>query len=605
MLLVLLAGCSSLPRTNGLLECDTDKFKNQADVDLFNAAKVGDVQNLKAALSDKANMNSADRLGQTALMWAGWNGHEEIIKELVRHNDALMASKKKKGEPLKYNAPSQEKYNALFCVVMSNSFRKDAALSCMKLLLEKEPRLLFMTDQYNETCLHKAVRSRNEEYLKFFLERLKKEKKEKMVKMIEQKNTFSETPLILAVKLQQLDMVNQLVKLSDINVRDAYEKSLPVIAFDGGKGNYNVYLAVMQERLRRIIEEEKQKPENSVKGRTHSREDAELFEALNAVNSMRTSAYITPYYIVYNKIRDGALSPEELDDKFFHEAEDKFFSLLTKNSLTQDDIRSVKEQLYAMPALMQLRQYDKRLDMQKTALQLCIENGNIDLFNTIFKELKMNRVPAVASGCGNYLIYAILKNRPDIIKMLLEHRASGKVCPQELMASYHTFSPDLSAFKTGNPVVQFLRTDKLRNNESLLRSILSYYKTEFSGNPNYAGQIFEVALECGDEKLVDLITQYEGFYRIEKVFGGRPLQFELFEKGYYKTLKSFIEQGNLKFKWKDTKNGGVDFKTVLEKQIENPADEKDKESAQEILDLLYEKGLDRESRILGGLNNFW
>lgn len=596
MLLVLLAGCSSLPRTNGLLECDTDKFKNQADVDLFNAAKVGDVQNLKAALSDKADLNAADRLGQTALMWAGWNGHEEIIKELVRHNDALMASKKKKGEPLKYNAPSQEKYNALFCVVMSNSFRKDAALSCMKLLLEKEPRLLFMTDQYNETCLHKAVRSGNEEYLKFFLERLKKEKKEKMVKMIEQKNTFSETPLILAVKLQQLDMVNQLVKLSDINVRDAYEKSLPVIAFDGGKGNYNVYLAIMQERLHRIIEKEKQASESASKTRIELREDAELFEAMNAVNSMRTAAYITPFYVVYNKFRDGALNPEELDDSFFHEAEKKFFSILTKNSLTQADISSVKEQLYGMPALMQSRQYDERLDMQKTALQLCIENGNIDLFNTIFKELKMNRVPAVASGCGNYLIYAILKNRPDIIKMLLEHRASGKVCPQELMASYHTFSPDLSEFKTGNPVVQFLRTDSLRSNRDLLENILSYYKTEFSSNPNYAGQIFEAALECGDEKLISRLTKYEGFYCIEKVFGGRPLQFELFERKYFDTLKLFIEHGNLKFHWKDTKDSGITFRKLLEDHENDPR-------AKEILDLLYEKGIFTENQFIDELLN--
>lgn len=601
LLLALLVGCSSLPRTKGLLECDTDKFQKQADVNLFNAAKVGDIQNLKEALSDKVNVNAADRLEQTALMWAGWNGHEEIIRELVRHNDALLASKKKKSEPLKYNATSKEKYNALFCLVMSNSFRKTAAIECMELLLEKEPQLLFMTDQYNETCLHKAVRSGNEEYLTFFLDILNKEKKEKMTKMIEQKNTFSETPLILAVKLQQLDMVKQLVELSDINVRDDYKKSLPVIAFDGGKGNYNVYLTVMQERLRRIIEEEKQNPENSVKGRTYLREDAELLRALGAVNGIHTAADLTPYYLVYNKIRDGALTPEELDDNFFREAEDKFFSIFEKNSLTQDDIHSVKEQLYAMPALMQSRLYDKSQDMKKPALQLCIESGNADLFAAVFKELKMNRVPPVASGCGNYLIYAILKNQPDIIKMLLDYNASGRACPQELMASYHTFSSDLSAFKTGNPVVQFLRTDSLRNNETLLRLILSYYKTEFSSNPNYAGQIFEAALNRkNDEKLVRFLIQYEGFYCIEKVFGGRPLQFELFEKGYFETLKLFIEHGNLKFDWKDTKNGRDDFETFLEKRIENKQDEK---PAQEILKLLHDKGLDRESRILGGLHN--
>ena len=93
---------------------------------------------------------------------------------------------------------------------------------------------------------------------------------------------------------------------------------------------------------------------------------------------------------------------------------------------------------------------------------------------------------------------------------------------------------------------------------------------------------------------------YEGFYCIEKVFGGRPLQFELFEKGYFETLRSFIEHGNLKFDWKDTKNGRDDFETFLEKRIENKQDEK---PAQEILKLLHNKGLDRESRILGGLRN--
>lgn len=584
MLLVLLAGCSSIPRTNGLLECDTDKFQKKADVSLFNAAKAGDIQNLREALSDKANMNAADRLGQTALMWACWNGHEEIIQELVRYNDSLFAEKKKRREPLKYSALSKEKYNALFCLVMSTSLRKNAALSCMELLLEKEPQLLFMSDQYNETCLHKAVRSGNEEYLTFFLDRLKKEKKEKMAKMIEQKNSFSETPLILAVKLQQLDMVHKLVELSDMSVRDAYGKSLPVIAFDGGQGNYNVYLAVMKERLRRIVEEEKQASEHTEKARTQLREDAELFEALNAANNMSTAAYITPFYVVYNKFKNGALIPEELDDDFFHEAETKFFSLLTKNSVTQADIQTVKEQLYGMPALMQSRQYVANHDMRKTVLQLCIENGNADLFRAVFKELKMNRVPAVANGFGDYLVCAIVNGRADIIRTLLEYNASGRMCPQELMASYHTFSPDLSDFKTGNPVVQFLRTDSLRNDKMLLKDILSYYKTEFSNNPNYAGHIFEAALNCNDEQFVLRFAEYKGFYCIEKVFSGRPLQFELFERNYFETLKAFIEYGNLKFEWKDTKHGGITFKSLLE-------DRKNEPPAAEILDLLYEKGI--------------
>jgi hypothetical protein len=162
------------------LECDTDVYKTQEDVSLFNAAKTGDMYNVKLALEEKANINASDRLGQSALMWTGWNGHSEIIKYLVHYNDEQLKLKKKgknkKYVPLKYKKISQEKYNALFCLIMSNSIQKKEALECMKLLLEKEPSLLAITDKYNENCLHKAVRSGNKEYLEFFLKELKKRK---------------------------------------------------------------------------------------------------------------------------------------------------------------------------------------------------------------------------------------------------------------------------------------------------------------------------------------------------------------------------------------------------------------------------------------------
>ena len=81
-------------------------------------------------------------------------------------------------------------------------------MECMELFLEREPKLLTMTDQYNENCLHKAIRSGTKEYLNFFLERLKKTKNSKLV---EQVNTFSETPLVLAVKLRQAEMTKILI----------------------------------------------------------------------------------------------------------------------------------------------------------------------------------------------------------------------------------------------------------------------------------------------------------------------------------------------------------------------------------------------------------
>ena len=69
----------------GLLECDTEKYKIPAEenIQLFNAAKCGDISSVKNALIKHANINSSDKLGQSALMWACWNGNEEVVKYLL------------------------------------------------------------------------------------------------------------------------------------------------------------------------------------------------------------------------------------------------------------------------------------------------------------------------------------------------------------------------------------------------------------------------------------------------------------------------------------------------------------------------------------------
>ena len=52
--LLFLISCESAPFTTGLLECDTDVYKTQEDVSLFNAAKTGDMYNIKLALEEKS-----------------------------------------------------------------------------------------------------------------------------------------------------------------------------------------------------------------------------------------------------------------------------------------------------------------------------------------------------------------------------------------------------------------------------------------------------------------------------------------------------------------------------------------------------------------------
>ena len=574
---LLFIGCSSIPYTSGLLECDTDIFNTMADVALFNASKTGDIYSLEDALKDGANVNACDRLGQTALMWACWNGNSEVIKRLISYDDKKKKESSffnhKKYEPLKYNATSKEKYNALFCLIMSNSIRKDEALECINLILEKESTLLTMSDQFNENCLHKSIRSGNTEYLLFFLEKLKAQRNKKSIeKLIEQKNIFKETPLVLAVKLQQSEMTKTLIEnKADINVKDLSGSGLSVLAFDNGDGDYYVFLEIMKAKL-----------QNAIDSKT-TPEDAELKECIEKNQSKYTIHELENFIKVYDKFSSGEIkNPDELDDGVFIGKEKKFFDIFLKVALTSKDVSTIKQMLEETPALMYSTVYVSSQDMYKTALQLSIEKGNVDLFNMIFNNLNMNRVRKVGRGLGDYLTCSILYAQTEIIETLLDFNSKG-FCPEDLMAVYHSISSDLNEFRVSNPVVLFMKLEKLMKNEELFRRVLVYYKSQFSENTNYAGQIFEEALNHKDESLLLFLTKFPGFEKIQKVFGGRPLQFELIENEYFETLKYYIENGDLNFLWPDTK-GNIAFIMILEN---NKSDLRYKE----ILDMLVKKGI--------------
>ncbi len=52
---------------------------------LISAAKKGDVQLLRFALAKGAYINAADDKGGTALHWAVYYGHKEVVKILLMH----------------------------------------------------------------------------------------------------------------------------------------------------------------------------------------------------------------------------------------------------------------------------------------------------------------------------------------------------------------------------------------------------------------------------------------------------------------------------------------------------------------------------------------
>jgi ankyrin repeat protein len=50
--------------------------------ELLEAAKIGDKQRVEQLLEKGADVNAKDKYGWTALMYAAYQGHEEIVKLL-------------------------------------------------------------------------------------------------------------------------------------------------------------------------------------------------------------------------------------------------------------------------------------------------------------------------------------------------------------------------------------------------------------------------------------------------------------------------------------------------------------------------------------------
>lgn len=565
----------------GLLECDTEKYKIPAEenIQFFNAAKCGDILSVKSALTKHANINSSDKLGQSALMWACWNGNEEVVKYLLDFDAKQRTEKSKKNKQqnfLNYKAESKEKYNPLFCLIMSNSMQSRKSLECIKKIIsneevfEKNFSLLKREDSFGENVLHKAVRSGNEEILNFFIKKLSEKKLLK--DFIERKNSSSETPLILAIKLQQDRLAEILIEngadilVSEIN--SGTEKSISVLSFNEGKGNFQTFLIVMKAKLKYAIEEEKLN--NKETERKYPRVDEKLKQELEKFNADKY------YWNVYNKFSSGEInSPDELDDDVYKNIERNFFTLIQKTNMTDEDIMQIKQLVYKSPYLLQTSTYfDRNRNEKKSALQIILENGNIKLFKILFNSLSINNIPSVSSGYSDYLVCAILNNQPQIIEFLLNYsKNSPSLLTEKIMSPIHNFDPDLiqnstSEDPTGIPLVQFLRTQNLYENQELLKKTILYYKSQFS-NTNYSRQIYEEALNHCNENLILLLyessKEKNDFYLVDTV-KSRPIQFILLEKKYYKALEEFFTNGNFnKRKFSYTDKNGKTFLQELNK----------------------------------------
>lgn len=575
--------CSSMPIDKNLLSCDVETYNKPlpANEDLFYAVKAGDLKKVKQTLNRSVNINVADRLGQSILMWAGWSGNYEILEYLLNFD---VEQRKKSYYPLNYKTESKEKYNPLFCLIMSNKMQTSNTLKAMELLINNEKnltgtyQLLEKEDSFNENILHKAVRSSYPEYLAFFIEQLKKNDPSKTLlkKLLEKKNTSLETSLVLAVKLQNEAIVKILIDNgADILKRDSSKKSLSVLALDEGRGNYWVYLAVMQAKLKYALDEEKTVKEKQE--RKYLRTDKELEEAIGTYIKARDGNKDSPFVMTYNRfIAPVVLNPDELEDSAYQDTKKLFFDLIYKAD-NREVLAKIKEMIMNSPYIMQERIKDEETGNQKGALQISIENGNEDLFTALFECSNRNQIPQISAGNGDYLICAILNKQPRIIKKLLEYNKNSTL-PKDIMSPSNY---ERLGSQSIPPLVYFLRSG-LHNDATLLDDILIYYKSQYTYS-NYAQAIYEEALLHNDERLIELLYKCSNtkdeFYNVDIMPGGSPVHIVLLERKFFKALQMFLENSKFdkeeyNYKYKDKNNKEYIFQELLDERKNEPEVEK-------------------------------
>jgi len=137
------------------LECASDKLEDR--LLLFYVQFVGDEDNVKFALQNNADPNVADRIRQTALMWACHYGNLPVIKVLLDYGASV---DRKSLSPFFM-------YNALFAFVMSQDVDSNdpEAADVMKTMIARKPGILNMKDYFRETVVHKIARMDRPEFL--------------------------------------------------------------------------------------------------------------------------------------------------------------------------------------------------------------------------------------------------------------------------------------------------------------------------------------------------------------------------------------------------------------------------------------------------------
>ncbi|MCL2192787.1 MAG: ankyrin repeat domain-containing protein [Treponema sp.] len=545
LFVVFFVSCGTVPTNpHDQTGWDRSRFPRRVDGLLFYAVRnrsYGDVRELLSR-RNPPNTNVSDRLGQSVLMWASWNGDLNIVRALLGHNP------QRGRQRLDTSVVSGLGYNALFAFVMSDNIdpQTEDARSILKDMIRRDPGILRLTDYYGETIFHKLARSNWQNafnnYFEIITGFMDNDKRQELLNL-ESRRGFS--PLELAVELatrsdeagmgtsrrDTLWLIDALINEigNGITINDLYpgenrNHRLAVTAFNSGAGNLQAFIRIFRGKMM----------SDSVSDSTFTRDNEAFVAAYRSVLHIADrefSANRTLFIQIYNWYVGGAVfDPRYLYPPAFYDARDRIFYLARGRMDDAAIRREFFDRLrYDFPIARHMSIVDTRDNRQRPLLQFVIENPHVDIrtFEYFFSQIVLHELPLLGNGFGDYLNVAMVSRRKDIMHSLLARFPSYVPHISNLMSIHRGLAPDIAQEFMGQPwmdVLHLFMTDAyLASDRLLLHRMARFYAPQLQHNverEHLLIRLFNPGHERFDvfEHLLRLRSRYfEGFHRIEDV----------------------------------------------------------------------------------------
>ena len=532
LLVLLLFSCKSTP-----LGYDKTMFLKK-DGKLFEAVKYGSITDVKTALNRSPNINVSDYLEQTAFMWACRNGNLDIINVLLDYNERNRG----KRMPLHIKAKSSEKkpelsYNALFCYIMSKGIipSSQAAQDTLTRIINLDKKILDMTDWYGETVIHKLVRSNND-YFDVIIRDMDGAKKKDLFNRKSEK--YGQSPLMLAIELGNRWIIDALVNDGTV-IDDITDDNMPVYAFNQGNGDVGIFTSLFKGKMKYDI------ANNSGKREKNQQFETAFDECSKGASSRMFRIKIFFFYEIYrNYLNTDITDPKDLEPREYASRLDEVFEML-KGKMTEQEKQIFFEQLKNFPEA--LKENKEVGDMNRTLLQMVIENQDTDVFKSVLEQISPYKIPRPSNGTGDYLTIAMLKRRTDIMHILLDKYPDFDYSIETLMnpnttriagtLADATFGRDLG----GDPLMLFCTDEDLSSDRELLRKMARFYRPKYNDNIGYCTKLLS---ELAENKQFDIYESFlanygEFFYQVERL-NDKPIIEVLLDNGKQELVQMYI-----------------------------------------------------------------